>query len=192
MDAVALSRLWDERWPGSSKLPYELRNVRDRWVRFHTLPESRRYPGSPAEYDTILARNNAILAELVTAPEILVITAGYSDTPEPREPCRSPETVAVHPGATYWTSVPMEDAPGAESWMHLYASRTPWSVGCVDSLLRQVADDVIANVVVADAGLRWLCHPYDGGIDVILPSEGERDALRRRHLEWLSAHPGGL
>ncbi|RNH99663.1 hypothetical protein EEZ25_21975 [Micromonospora aurantiaca] len=25
VDIVALSRLWDERWPGCSKLPYELR-----------------------------------------------------------------------------------------------------------------------------------------------------------------------
>jgi hypothetical protein len=32
VDTIALSRLWDERWPSCSKLPYDLREARDRWV----------------------------------------------------------------------------------------------------------------------------------------------------------------
>lgn len=35
-------------------------------------------------------------------------------------------------------------------------------------------------------------HPYDGGADVILPDRLERDHLRNRHNDWLSAHPSGL
>lgn len=192
VDAAALSRLWDERWPGCSKLPYELRAVRDRWVRFHTLPGSKRYPDTEDEYAVVLARHNTVLAELVTDPELLVVTAGYSDTPKPRKPCRPPETVAAHPDATYWTSVCMDDELGFESWMHLYASQFAWSAGCLDGLLRQVADNVIANAIIADVGLRWLYHPYDGGMDVILSSSAERDALRERHCGWLSIHPAGL
>ena len=192
VDTIALSRLWDERWPGYSKLPYELRAVRDRWVRFHALPGSKRYPETEDEYGIVLARHNTVLAELVVSPALLVVTAGYSDDPEPREPCRSPETVAVHPDATYWTSACIDHEPGFESWMHLYVSQLAWSAGCLDPLLRQVADDVIANVLIADVGLRWLYHPYDGGMDVIPPSSGERDALRDRHRGWLSAHPAGL
>jgi hypothetical protein len=192
VDTVALSRLWDERWPGCSKLPYELRAVRDRWVRFHALPGSKRYPESEDEYGTVLARHDAVLAELVAGPELLVVTAGYSDASEPREPCRSTETAAAHPDARYWTSVCMDEEPGFESWMHLYVSQPAWSTGCLDPLLRQVADDVIANVLLADVGLRWLYHPYDGGMDVILSSSGERDVLRDRHRDWLSTHPSGL
>ena len=193
VDTVALSRLWDERWPGCSKLPYELRAVRDRWVRFHTLPDSKRYPETEDEYRIVLSRHNSVLAELVSGCEVLVVTAGYSDAPEPGGSCRSPETVAVHPpDARYWTSVSMDDEPGFESWMHLYVSRMPWTAGCLELLLRQVADDVIANVILADLGLRWLYHPYDGGMDVILSSSGERDVLRNRHRDWLSTHPAGL
>jgi hypothetical protein len=192
VDTLGLSKLWDDRWPGCSKLPYELRGVEDRWVRFHALPGSKRYPDTETEYEIILARHNTVLTELVTGSALLVVTAGYSDRPEPEEPCRSPETVAVHPDGTYWTTVCMNDDPGFESWMHLYVSQTAWSVGCLDPLLRHVADDVIANVLVADLRLRWLYHPYDGGMDVLLPSTAERDALRDRHRDWLSAHPTGL
>jgi len=192
VDTVGLSRLWDERWPGCSKLPYELRAARDRWVRFHTLPDSKRYPGTEEEYEIVLARHKAVLAELVAGPELLVVTAGYSDSPQPQEPGRSPETVAVHPDATYWTSIGIDDEPGFESWMHLYVSQVVWRPGILDPLLRQVADDVIANVLIADIGLQWLYHPYDGGMDVILPSPGERDALHDKHRDWLSRHPAGL
>jgi hypothetical protein len=192
VDTARLSMLWDERWPGCSKLPYALRGDRDRWIRFHTLPGSKRYPGTEAEYRIILTRHNTVLGELVTGPAVLVVTAGYSDACEPPQSCRSSETVAVHPKAAYWTSVCMDDEPGFESWMHLYVSQTPWSVGCLDPLLREVADDVIANVLVADSDLRWLYHPYDGGIDVLLPSTADRDSIRDRHRDSLSTQPGGL
>ena len=191
VDPVSLSALWDERWPDCSKLPYELKCNPERWVRFHTLPQSKRYPGTEAEYEIVLARHNAVLADLATDSAILVMTAGYSDSREPRGN-RSPETVAVHPNAVYWTSECTEDEPGFESWMHLYVTAERWSPGCLDGLLRHVADEVVADVVIADAGLRWLYHPYDGGMDVILPSAIERDALRHRYRDWLSVHPSGL
>jgi hypothetical protein len=192
VDPVALSALWNERWPGCSKVPYELRSLRDRWVRFHTLPGSKRYPDTEAEYGIILARHNSVLDELATSPTVLVVTAGYSATAHRQEPLRSAETVAVHPDATYWTSICTDDEPGFEVWMHLYAGETPWAVGHLDPLLREVADDMIANVLIADVELRWLYHPYDGGMDVILPSTAEREALRDRHRAWLSAHRLGL
>lgn len=192
VDTVALSQLWDERWPGCAKLPYGLRAARDRWVRFHALPGSKRYPDTADEYRIVLARHNTVLAELATGSAVLVVTAGYSVTPEPTEPCRSPETVVAHPDAVYWTSVCIDDEPGFESWMHLYVGLLAWSEGCLDRLLQQVADDVIANVMIADLDLQWLYHPYDGGMDVILSSPDARGAMRDWHRDWLSRHPAGL
>jgi hypothetical protein len=164
VDAEALMTLWDQRWPGRSKVPYELRGIADRWVRFHSQPASKRYPENESEYEIIMSRHNTVLAELVSDSALLVMTAGYSDRPGPQAQCRSAETVAVHPDASYWASACIDEDPGFESYVHLYVSQIEWSPGCVDPLLRQVADDVIANVLLADAGLRWLYHPYDGGM----------------------------
>jgi hypothetical protein len=47
-------------------------------------------------------------------------------------------------------------------------------------------------VLITDANLRWLFHPYDGGMDVIAPTTADRDALRDRHRDWLSKHPQGF
>ena len=39
---------------------------------------------------------------------------------------------------------------------------------------------------------KHLFHPYDGGGDFILSSNSERNALKNKYKEWLSAHPEGL
>jgi hypothetical protein len=116
-----------------------------------------------------------------------VMTAGYGEDAVPSGDCRTAETVAVHPDGTYWATDDY-DGGGDGYWIHLYVSRPPWSVGALDRLLLTVADDIIANVIVADPGLRWLYHPYDGGMDVLLPSTEERDALWERHRAWQPTH----
>ncbi|HWS31573.1 MAG TPA: hypothetical protein VN408_02395 [Actinoplanes sp.] len=185
MDATALTRLWAEKWPECSKLPYEIRRERDRWVRFHALPGSKRYPGTALEYEIVLHRHNTVLTELATgSSEVLVMTAGYSES---RSPERSVATAAAHPGAWHWTSTPIHESG---QHLHLYVSRVRWNPGLVDPLLRLVADDVIADVLLTDAGLEWLYHPYDGGMDVVTSSIAARNALREHHRDWLPANPG--
>src|SRR4051794_19970923 len=40
-----LDALWAERWPTTPPVGHLLRDLhRDRWARFHALPESKRYP----------------------------------------------------------------------------------------------------------------------------------------------------
>jgi hypothetical protein len=51
-----LDALWAQRWPRTPPVGHLLRDLhRDRWVRFHSLPDSKRYPDSLEEYATILA-----------------------------------------------------------------------------------------------------------------------------------------
>lgn len=57
--------LWERRWPRPAPLSYVLRaEYADQWVRFHSLPESKRYAENETEYDEILLRHRAVLREL--------------------------------------------------------------------------------------------------------------------------------
>lgn len=192
MEPAHLLSLWDLRWPGMPKIPYAYRSAVERWVRFHTLPQSKRYPDTEDEYGIVLDRHNIVLSELIDGRSALLITAGYSDHPDPGGDVRSAATVSVHPGAAYWTSAIIDDSEPESWWIHLYVNEIEWSRGVLDGLLRLVADDQIGNVTVTDPDACWLYHPYDGGMDVLLPSTAERDALRDRHRDWLSGHPRGL
>jgi hypothetical protein len=86
------------------------------------------------------------------------------------------------PDVDYWQS----------TYCHLFAARRPWRYGCLDELLRDVADDKVGGVLVTDTQMRRIYHPYDGGADVFLATSEERDRTRDRHADWLSTHPSGL
>ena len=192
--STALAALWRERWPSDPPVAHTFRSAyADRWVRFHSLPGSKRYPEFEDEYAIVLHRYNTVLDELFAGTEVFVVTVDWSYTsngpahhPEPRR--------TLHPGGVHWWAEADEDDPDPEFRTHtrLYADRRPWQHGCVDELLRAVADDALAGVFVTDTGLRRIHHPYDGGADVILTTPAERDRLRAKHTDWLSSQPSGL
>lgn len=196
--AATLSRAWADRWAECRPIGHELRHwVPDRWVRFHSLPGSKRYAETEAEYGEILARHHAVLHELAgwTRPaqpgdELIAVTESWSDSPAVVD--RRPALVVAAPGAEPWTSVLYEEYDDEETWTHLFVSRVSLGSTRLDRLLRLVADDKTGDVILSDLELNWLYHPYDGGADVIAATTGHRDALAVLHADWLSAHPLGL
>ena len=78
------------------------------------------------------------------------------------------------------------------NFWHVFASRHCWLPGGFDPIVRLVADWTLANVMIVPLDCRWLLHPYDGGMDVILDSSATRDALKASFPDWLSDHADGL
>ncbi|MFE0676881.1 hypothetical protein [Streptomyces sp. NPDC058867] len=162
-------------------------------MRFHGLPGSRRCPRSEDEYGIVLERHNTVLDELFAGRDVFVVTMDWSSAPTGPAGHPSPRA-ELHPRGVHWWTESRWDEDGPEFDIHfrLHADRRPWRRGCVDALLRAVADGALAEVFVTDTELERIHHPYDGGADVVLATPAERDALRERHAGWLSAHPDGL
>ncbi|MFI7005425.1 hypothetical protein [Streptomyces sp. NPDC050145] len=154
-------------------------------MRFHSLPESKRYPEDESEYSIVLERYNTVLDELFGCGEVYVITPAWAT---------EAEVPAFQPDAEYWQSLLVKDDPDPEfrTYCHLFAVRRPWVYGCLDEMLRDIADDKVAGVLVTDTQIRRIYHPYDGGADVFLTTPGERDRTRDRHADWLSSNPSRL
>ncbi|MFI6765159.1 hypothetical protein [Streptomyces sp. NPDC050355] len=186
IEQTALTELWQRRWPGCPPVGHQLRGpYRDVWVRFHSLPESKRYAQDESEYAIVLDRYNSVLGELFAGTDVYVITPVWTADPD----------VPPHqPDAGYWQSLLVADDPDPEfrTYCHLFAARRLWQRGCVDDLLRDIADDKMADVLITDVQLQRIHHPYDGGADVFLATPEERDMMRDRHAGWLSTHPAGL
>ncbi|WP_416874348.1 hypothetical protein [Kitasatospora sp. SC0581] len=182
---TALTALWERRWPGTEPVGYELGRARDVWVRFHSLPESKRYPDDEREYVIVLERHNTVLDELFAGAEVYVLTPRWSS----RE-----SAPRMRRDAKHWRTWLQTDDPEPEfrTYCHVFVERRRWRRGGLDGLLRRVADDREGGVIIAGPGLRRLYHPYDGGADVYLASTEERDRLKERHAGWLSGHPNGL
>jgi hypothetical protein len=165
----------------------------DRWVRFHSLPDSQRYAATEDEYIEILRRRRTTLAELlrdeVGPSDMIAISASWSGGVEPTP--RLPELEALLP-ANFWQTVMLDDSdPEYQSWVHLWVSSWRLDDPATDAVFRLVADDA-AQLIVLSESFTWLYAPYDGGADVIARTSAERDRLKSAHAEWLSAHPTGL
>lgn len=186
--AAQLTDLWERTWPRAEPLGYLLRvEYVDQWVRFHSLPESKRYAENATEYDEILRRHRTVLRELrgsVGTAGLFVIAADW----------RWRDLAAGWsknrlPGAWPWRSSEADEDP--DVGRNYFWAASGLSDAEVDSLLLAAADDQ-GRFVIGAPGLEWLYCPYDGGADVLLPGAVERDALKARHSDWLSSHPDGL
>ena len=183
---AALTALWQQQWPSCPPVGHLLRShFPDVWVRFHSLPASKRYAQDDAEYTILLERYNTVLDELFMGKEVYVITPTWTT---------EPDVPHYQPDAAYWQSLLTTDDPDPEfrTYCHLFAVERSWQTGCIDDLLRDVADEKTAGVMITDTQIQRIHHPYDGGADVLLTSIEERDQMRDRHATWLSKHPSGL
>lgn len=183
-----LTDLWDQTWRMASPLGYELRIAySDQWVRFHSLPESKRYAESDAEYAEILRRHRTVLQELhgsadLTDLWVIAVDWGSDDLAAGWSKGRLPS-------AWPWQRRQAEDDPDA-GFNYFWAS-SGLADASIDSLLLAIADDE-GRLVIGAPDLEWLYCPCDGGADVLLPTAVGRDALKERHADWLPAHPQGL
>ena len=160
---------WRRRFSNCEPIAHRLRDAfPDRWVRFHSLPGSKRYPEDGGEYAVVLHRHNRILGDLAfPGQSVAPLSTGYSCSPESVR--LQNDLQRLDPGASPWRTVPMRD-PGEEAtdpnFWHIFASVWGWRVGLFDPIIRLVADDALANVMIVDRDCRWLLHPYDAGMDV--------------------------
>jgi hypothetical protein len=189
VDIAALDHAWNSSWPGCPPVAHQLRRrFPGRWVRFHTLPGSKRYATSEAEHAEILRRHHRLLTALLkdagSGDQTLVaITCSWSATAQPTP--RHPAVAATMPQAAHWRSDDLAYEPGFHSWQHHFASRTGLGEPALDQLLLCVADDMTDGVIVTTTTCAWAFHPYDGGMDVFTASATARDRLAAVHAEWL-------
>ncbi len=165
------------------------RELPERWLRIHSLPESQRYANTEPEYAELLRRHNDVAAEVLGDAEPVVICLCTWGRPEDHAASFAEfrwarrlsfsEIVVVKPDAT--------DGPLAVS-----ASPALWSAGHWDDLIRDIADDRLPSVALYNPRSGEVYAPYDGGADLFLASRGRVAELRHRWSDWLSSHPEGL
>ncbi|KXO99597.1 hypothetical protein [Tsukamurella pseudospumae] len=183
---------FDAAWTRNTgtELPYAhwLRaTCHERWVRLHSLPESKQYPDTEAEYAVMLTRYLAELDELrAGADDLWVVTSSYSSAARPVR--RSAALVELLPRPRLWRSFTEDDEDEEyRIWTHHYLSVVRRDGPELPRLLRLVADEVVSGVMITVPAATWVHHPYDGGADLILPTTAERDRIAGMFTDWLPA-----
>ncbi len=203
MDAARLKEQWRSWYDKAPPLGHVLREQHpERWLRIHSLPESRRYPATPSDWTELLARHNTVATELLGdgAPCLLfAVRIAFEGQPMP-EPFQD-ELEALTGLRPTVLGRASEGWPGQAALEgHDYdvdnvwftAAKVRWQRGAFDPLLRVIANDELHGVLFAAQETGHVYAPYDGGADLFFRDSGERDAARERYRAWLSSHPAGL
>ncbi|MDE2411523.1 MAG: hypothetical protein KGM18_07085 [Sphingomonadales bacterium] len=146
------------------------------WVRFHSLPSSKRYPENDAERAIILNRAYQLGDTLLGRANCWIISTSADD----REPTWA-----------FGGSLEYDVGTVDEFIVPYFVRKADWKAGAFDQLLNAIAED--------DASYVWVSRedgsifaPYDGGFDIFAVSPERIAALRSRWPEWLSNEPSGL
>ena len=95
-------------------------------------------------------------------------------------------------GLKYAFSFGVDEGDDAVATWNVMAARVRWKQGGFDNALLRIADERAAPTLWISAESGAVFAPYDGGVDMFLPSEAEAKDLRSKYADWLSSHPDGM
>lgn len=131
----ALTQQWLKKLPGSRPISHELRTaLPDRWIRFHSLPESKRYADNEPAYLEILRRHHGALEALPGGNDILVMTSSGSLGVAVVERPVSVEALAAN--SWYWDTIIVEQDDNLVFCTHRWVETLNRNDGRLDQLLR--------------------------------------------------------
>jgi len=167
------------------------RHLQSRWLRIHSLPDSKRYAENESEFSELVRRHNLVATEILGSNEVVMVAHAWGDIDDFRSVfatldwARRSYLVNAEP-----TVVQNLDDP--EERTVLACSRLSWTPGSWDDLLRDVADDVVPSLLFYNSRSGEAYAPYDGGADVFVRNSDRVAELRTRWQDWMSTRPDGL
>lgn len=182
---------WRGAYADSPPLGYLLRRrYRERWVRFHSLPGSKRYATTKGERETVLGRMNTLASDVLGDDKPCWLVASKFVDRNAQWPVEK-----VLGGRRLLPAFRFIDGDfGQDESFELrsWVCRLCWRSGAVDDLLAGVADDALRGILAVSCATAAVFAPYDGGADLILPDPGQALCVKERHAGWLSGQPEGL
>lgn len=188
--------LWRAFHPNAEPISWLMRAADVRhWTRFHSLPHSKRYAETKEEYSTLLGRQNALASAVLgngracwMAQACWITPEGVVELADKGEMFRETREL----GLKYAFSFGVDEGDDALATWDVMAAPVRWTQGDFDDALLRIADERAAPTLWISAESGAVFAPYDGGVDMFLPSEAEAKELRSKHADWLSSHPDGL
>jgi hypothetical protein len=189
MQSDAIVRDWERNFGTVAPVGHLCRSaLQERWMRIHSLPNSKRYASSTDEYDILLARQNAVATALLGAgSECIFFCCEFPGEPASRILDLLPAPLS----GFFWLPELAALADDYED-IRIGAILVSWQPGPFDVLIRARADDEIGPVLFANMQNRTAFAPYDGGADLFLESPEMIPPLKHQWVSWLPTHSDGV
>ncbi len=186
-----LQQRWKTFYGSAPPVTHLLRDViLDRWLRIHSLPESKRYAETPDEYSILLLRHNTVATEVLgSQTPCLLLVGRYAEHSEVDIHSQIlPQLQSVR--FALFTS--LIDPTEPDLIINVWYALVVWSSNQFDNIIKAVADGNEANILFVSLETGEAYAPYDGGADLFLISSERQSQLKQQFRQWLSKHPQGL
>jgi hypothetical protein len=192
MNSDEFKDYWEAAFPQTPPIGSLLRSrYSNRWLRIHTLPNSKRYPESEQEYQEVLRRHNEVLDTiLLTGQPFVLLATSYSHRKQPAKL----QPIYMQHSFRYCLTIALQQMGQGSStpYWHIWFTQLTWHSRTLDLLLRDVASNDVANILISNPQRDVVYHPYDGGGDIIAKDDSEQNAFKVKFAAYLSSHPEGL
>lgn len=193
MKTTEFTAYWNKAYPEAKPINYTLKHVYpDRWLRIHSLPESKRYAETEVETKIILERQNQLFEELIGEGSEIIISIGRyrwnQSVSNQMEYTNFGEFEKVH-RVDLLKELP--DEYDEESYLDIFIKIENWKRGRRDDILQAIANDDLRAMFICPSK-KCIIAPYDGGVDIIVDSREKRDNFKLKYKNWLSQREDGL
>lgn len=178
---------WDTEYPEAFPVSHELKWVyANRWFRIHSLPESKRYAESDAEYQIILDRQNHLTNDLIGEGTEIIISFGlYTDDITNDNYKELTDFGEFNKVRTIDLHKERPEEYEDKMYFDIYIKNDLWENASKNEILKAIADDTLRAMFICPSK-QCIVAPYDGGVDIIVESTEKRDQLKTRYKKWLS------
>jgi hypothetical protein len=176
-DGILFMKQWQRRFPETPPINYEFkRRLTKRWMRVYSLPDAQRYPNDKADWDILLARQNAVIDHLI--PQRTPITWVWNWL---EKDCHIFKSFDL-------TRLGVFQAADGESEYESWLMEDHWESGLFNVFLTMIAGEMMRAFIIAPD---CLIAPYDGGMDIILRDPYTAHAFKRHFSDWVSPREDG-
>ena len=193
---------WDNNYGSAPPLGHILRErFSDKWFRIHSLPNSKRYAKSDNEIQIILDRQNSLISDLIgSGQSYLLLFYAMSENATSTRFNHISNTIPLD-SINLEFSLP-EHYEG-EYYLHMGFINKIWEATSIDTYLEKVASDELVvdfdaceydlyRILIVNIKQNRIIVPYDGGVDIFLNTQNERDFFKSKYKDWLPSHEKGL
>lgn len=181
-------QFWEIHFPDQAPVSHSLRTtLPSRWVRFHSLPDSQRYANNDDDWQILLDRHNQLATSVLgVGSRCWLVLPRELDLDEQD----NQHLAGIEFSAGFaWTDKSDPDFPCKRE---ANAAPVTWQPNKFDELFKAIASWQEISMMLVSRNTGAIFAPYDGGMDLFLPTGKAVANFKELYAQWLPTNPAGL
>lgn len=176
-------------------------NLQNKWLRFHSLTNGKRYAQNNDELSEIIKKNHYLMKDIIgDSRKAFVVFATPNYDPSLSESNLGCELNQTQKGYVEICNKIIEKF-NLENEFTINFDGMSFSINSAlveldkfsfEDIFSQIANDEVDYLFIMNPKNGDIFAPYDGGVDLIIRDETKKANLREKHKNWLSNREDGF